>query len=147
MGWRRGGHLCRVADNTVWSHWQVVSRSSEVNFTKNYTLLYHYYFKWHWSIDKNSTCTVWSDCTELHSQWVTSCLIMLHCMIIATTAIKVASATKYCAISQVQPEIFSQITFLTLPATWRHFPSIIQLHQVSWMPLTHSQTFNLNCKQ
>jgi len=20
LGWRRGGHLCRVADNTVWSH-------------------------------------------------------------------------------------------------------------------------------
>ena len=34
------GHLCRVADNTVWSYWQVTSRSSEVNFTKNYTLLY-----------------------------------------------------------------------------------------------------------
>ena len=33
-------HLCRVADNTVWSHLQVASRSSEVNFTKNYTLLY-----------------------------------------------------------------------------------------------------------
>jgi len=31
LGWRRGGHLCRVADNTVWSHWQVASRSSEVN--------------------------------------------------------------------------------------------------------------------
>jgi len=41
LGWRRGGHLCRVADNTVWSHWQVTFRSSEVNFTKNYTLLYH----------------------------------------------------------------------------------------------------------
>jgi len=40
LGWRRGGHLCRVADNTVWSHWQVASRSSEVNFTKKYTLLY-----------------------------------------------------------------------------------------------------------
>jgi len=39
LGWRRGGHLCRVADNTVWSHWQVASRSSGVNFTKNYTLL------------------------------------------------------------------------------------------------------------
>ena len=34
-GWGEG-HLCRVADNTVWSHWQVASRSSEVNFTKNY---------------------------------------------------------------------------------------------------------------
>jgi len=32
-----------VADNTVWSHWQVASRSSEVNFTKNYTLLYLFY--------------------------------------------------------------------------------------------------------
>ena len=42
VGWRRGGHLCRVADNTVWSHWQVASRSSEMNFTKNYTLLYLY---------------------------------------------------------------------------------------------------------
>ena len=31
-----------MADNTVWSHWQVASRSSEVNFTKNYTLLYLY---------------------------------------------------------------------------------------------------------
>jgi len=40
LGWRRGGHLCRVADNTVWSHWQMASRNSEVNFTKNYTLLY-----------------------------------------------------------------------------------------------------------
>jgi len=29
-----------VAGNTVWSYWQVTSRSSEVNFTKNYTLLY-----------------------------------------------------------------------------------------------------------
>jgi len=38
--WRRGGHLCRVADNTVWSHWQLASHSFEVNFTKNYTLLY-----------------------------------------------------------------------------------------------------------
>jgi len=28
---RRGGHLCRVAYNTVWSNWQVASRSSEVN--------------------------------------------------------------------------------------------------------------------
>ena len=37
------GHLCRVADNTVWSHWQVASRSSEVNFTKNYTLLYLFF--------------------------------------------------------------------------------------------------------
>jgi len=26
----RGGHLCRVADNTVWSHWQVASRSNVV---------------------------------------------------------------------------------------------------------------------
>jgi len=26
---------------TLWSHWQVASRSSEVNFTKNYTLLYN----------------------------------------------------------------------------------------------------------
>ena len=40
---RRGGHHCRVADNTVWSHWQVASRSSDVNFTKNYTLLYLFY--------------------------------------------------------------------------------------------------------
>jgi len=31
-----------VADNTVWSHWQVASRSSEVIFTKNCTLLYLY---------------------------------------------------------------------------------------------------------
>jgi len=38
IGWRRGGHLCRVADNTVLSHWQVASRSSDVNFTKNYSL-------------------------------------------------------------------------------------------------------------
>ena len=43
-GWRRGGHLCRVAGNTVWSYWQVTSRSSEVNFTKNYTLLYLSFF-------------------------------------------------------------------------------------------------------
>jgi len=28
---------------TLWSHWQVASRSSEVNFTKNYTLLYLFY--------------------------------------------------------------------------------------------------------
>ena len=40
VGVKAGGHLCRVADNTVWSHWQVASHSSEVNFTKNYTLLY-----------------------------------------------------------------------------------------------------------
>jgi len=60
-------------------------------------------------------------------------------MIIATAAVKVTSATQYCAISQVQPQIFSEITFLTLPATWQHFPSIIQLHQVSGMPLTNSQ--------
>jgi len=40
LGWRRGGHLCRVADNTVWFHWQKASHSgSEVNFTKNYMLL------------------------------------------------------------------------------------------------------------
>jgi len=44
LGWRRGGHLCRVADNTVWSHWQVASRSSEVNFTKNYTLLFYLFY-------------------------------------------------------------------------------------------------------
>jgi len=41
---------CRVADNTVWSHWQVASRSSEVNFTKNYTLLYL------WSLSAILTC-------------------------------------------------------------------------------------------
>jgi len=63
LGWRRGGHLCRVNNvlikvtlsrqrhcrgtvNTVWSHWQVASRSSEVNFTKNYTLLYLYLYAW-----------------------------------------------------------------------------------------------------
>ena len=40
----RGGHLCRVAGNAVWSYWQVTSRSSEVNFTKNYTLLYLFTF-------------------------------------------------------------------------------------------------------
>ena len=39
MLWR-GGHLCQVTDNTVWSHWQVASHSSELNFTKNYMLLY-----------------------------------------------------------------------------------------------------------
>ena len=44
LGWRRSGHLCQVADNTVWSHWQVASRSSEVNFTKNCTLLYLYLY-------------------------------------------------------------------------------------------------------
>jgi len=48
LGWRRGGHLCRVADNTVWSHWQVASRSSEVNFAKNYTLLFTFLFISQW---------------------------------------------------------------------------------------------------
>ena len=47
LGWRRGGHLCRMAGNTVWSHWQVTSRSSEVNFTKNYTLLSLLVFNFH----------------------------------------------------------------------------------------------------
>jgi len=51
LGWRRGGHLCRVSDNTVWSHWQVAFRSSEVNFTKNYTLLYHFLYP---LLDKNN---------------------------------------------------------------------------------------------
>ena len=37
-------HPTEVTDNTVWSHWQVVSRSSEVNFTKNYTLLYLFFY-------------------------------------------------------------------------------------------------------
>jgi len=34
----------RVADNTVRSHWQVASRSSEVNFTKNCMLLYLFFY-------------------------------------------------------------------------------------------------------
>jgi len=42
LEWRQGGHLCLVAGNTVWSHWQVASRSFEVNFTKNYMLLFLY---------------------------------------------------------------------------------------------------------
>jgi len=32
VGVKAGQHLSPVADNTVWSHWQVASRSSEVNF-------------------------------------------------------------------------------------------------------------------
>jgi len=32
----------RGVDNTVWSHWQVASRSSEVNLTKNFSLLYFF---------------------------------------------------------------------------------------------------------
>ena len=68
---KAGGHLCRVADNTVWSHWQVASRSSEVNFTKNYTLFY-LYVKWSAAVyilsmnksrrcecDYYSLCVVW----------------------------------------------------------------------------------------
>jgi len=54
---KAGGHLCRMTDNTVWSHWQVASRSSEVNFTKNYTLLYLYLF----TLDATRTPVSWSN--------------------------------------------------------------------------------------
>ena len=50
--------LPRVADNTVWSHWQVASRSSEVNFTKNYTLLYLFYHNFGFVITIAYTKTV-----------------------------------------------------------------------------------------
>jgi len=69
---------------------------------------------------------------------------MLHGMIVATTAVKVTPATEYCTVSEVQPEIFSEITLLTLPATRWHSPSVIQLHQVSGMPATNSRAFDVN---
>ena len=40
----RGGRLCRVAGNTVWSHWHVNSRSSEMGFINCYTCYYYYYY-------------------------------------------------------------------------------------------------------
>ena len=44
-GWGEGGAVTSVRwQITLWSHWQVASRSSEVNFTKNYTLLYLSFF-------------------------------------------------------------------------------------------------------
>ena len=42
-GWGEDGAVTSVGWQIpvcVWSHWQVASRSSDVNFTKNYTLLY-----------------------------------------------------------------------------------------------------------
>ena len=35
----------RVADNTVWSHWQVASRSAEVNFTKRTIRSFTFYLR------------------------------------------------------------------------------------------------------
>ena len=43
LGLWRGGRLCRVTGNTVWSHWHVNSRSSEMGFINCYTCYYYYY--------------------------------------------------------------------------------------------------------
>jgi len=109
------------------------SRSVETlsNYLSHLNMLTLFNWYCYKSTFDNSTCTIWSDCAQLDRQWITSRLIMLHGMIIATTTIKVASATEYCAISQIQPEVFPEVTLLTFPATWRHFSCIIQLHQVS----------------
>jgi len=64
---------------------------------------------------------------------------MLHGVIIASAAVKVASATQYRAVSQVQPQVLPQLTLLTLPATRRHLPAVAQLQQVSGMPSTNSK--------
>jgi len=53
LGWRRDGHLCRVAGNTVWSHWQVASRSSKNSFT--FTFYFGGQIKPQW----NSLWAVW----------------------------------------------------------------------------------------
>ena len=43
LGLWRGCRLCRVAGNTVWSHWHVNSRSSEMGFINCYTCYYYYF--------------------------------------------------------------------------------------------------------
>jgi len=67
------------------------------------------------------------------AQSVTCQSVMLNSMVIASRTIIELSATQDGPITEIQPKILREVTFLTLPATWRNFLSIIQLKEVSSM--------------
>jgi len=51
-------------------------------------------------------------------------------MVIASSAIKIFATTENRTISEVQPQVLGEITFLTLPTSGVHFLAIVQLFQI-----------------
>lgn len=64
----------------------------------------------------SQTCSVWCDGVQFDSQGVAGLSVMFQSVAIATTPVKEPLPTEHCSIRQVQPEVFSHLTLLTLPA-------------------------------
>lgn len=65
----------------------------------------------------SQTCSVWSDGVQFNCQGVVGLSVVLQSVAVAPAPIKEPLPTKNRSISQVQPQVFSHLTFLTLPAT------------------------------
>ena len=64
LGWGEG-HLCRVADNTVWSHWQVAPHSFEMNSQRTMRIVLFFncwpIFTTFGEMTDSESTTFWSD--------------------------------------------------------------------------------------
>lgn len=63
------------------------------------------------------TCSIWGNVVQLDGQGVAGLSVVLQSMAIASAPIKEPLATEHCSIRQVQPQVLSHLTLLTLPTT------------------------------
>lgn len=64
----------------------------------------------------SQTCSVWGDRVQFDSQGVVGLSVVIESMAVAAAPIKEPLPTEHCSIRQVQPQVFSHLALLTLPA-------------------------------
>lgn len=65
----------------------------------------------------SQTCSIWRDGVQFDSQGVVGLSVVLQSVAVAAAPIEEPLPTEHCSICQVQPQVFSHLTLLTLPAT------------------------------
>ncbi len=63
------------------------------------------------------TCSIWGDGVQFDSQGVVGLSVVLQSVAVASTPIEEPLPTEHRSIRQVQPQVFSHLALLTLPAT------------------------------
>lgn len=88
------------------------------------------------------TCSIWCDGVQFDCQRVVGLSVMFQSVAVAATPIKEPFATEHGSVRQVQPQIFSHLTLLTLPATGnKGTQALVMLNPA----VLHSLTEALKC--
>lgn len=66
---------------------------------------------------ESQTCSIGGDGVQFDSQRVVGLSVVLQRMAVTTAPIKEPLPTEHCSVCQVQPQVLSHLTLLTLPAT------------------------------